>query len=33
VPVDDLGAPGGDADDLLDTEYRALFPPGSVKSG
>ena len=31
VPVDDIGSAGGSiSDELLDEEYRALFPPGAV---
>lgn len=28
-PTEDIGLPGGSADDDLDEEYRRLFPPGS----
>jgi len=30
VPVDDIGSPGGSDEELLDSEYRSLFPPGST---
>jgi hypothetical protein len=31
VPVDDIGSAGGSiSDELLDEEYRSLFPPGMV---
>jgi hypothetical protein len=32
VPVDDIGSAGGEAGDLLDEEYRSLFPPGSTQA-
>jgi hypothetical protein len=31
IPVDDIGSPGGDDGDLMDEEYRSLFPPGATQ--
>jgi hypothetical protein len=31
-PVEDIGSPGGDDSDLMDEEYRSLFPPGPARS-
>ncbi len=32
VPVADIGSPGGTDDELLEDEYKSLFPPGAVRS-
>jgi len=31
VPVEDIGMPGGPEDELLDQEYRSIFPPGYTR--
>ena len=33
VPIADIGSALGGEDDLLEDEYRSLFPPGSVRTG
>ena len=32
IPVSDLGTAAGGEDDLLEEEYRAIFPPGALRS-
>jgi len=32
IPVNDIGSPGGDEDDLMDEEYRSLFPPNNTRT-
>jgi hypothetical protein len=32
IPVSDLGTAAGGEDDLLEEEYKAIFPPGALRS-